>query len=34
MNNNGMDEEFDDLDESVDDDLYTELDDDRRARAQ
>ena len=31
MNNNGMDEEFDDLDESVDDDLYTELDDDRRA---
>jgi len=31
VNNNGMDEEFDDLDESLDDDLYTELDDDRRA---
>ena len=30
-NKNGMDEEFEDLDEAGDDDLYTELDDDRRA---
>jgi hypothetical protein len=31
VNNNGMDEEFDDLDESLEEDLFTELDDDRRA---
>ena len=31
MNNNDGDEEFDDLEESLDDDLYTQLDDDRRA---
>ena len=31
MSNNSKDEEFDDLEESLDDDLYTQLDDDRRA---
>lgn len=31
MSNNGLDEEFEGFEESEDDDLYTELDDDRRA---
>jgi hypothetical protein len=31
MKNNGIEEEFEDFEESPDDELYTELDDDRRA---
>jgi hypothetical protein len=31
MSKNGMEEEFEGFDEAADDDLYTELDDDRRA---
>jgi hypothetical protein len=31
VNNNSQDEEFDDVEELSDDDLYTQLDDDRRA---